>query len=69
MATDPPLTPDVDLPGQQHDQADLDIVVAPEPAGTEEEGDAADTSGDPGGTGASSDDPVLGNTLIRPENS
>ncbi|MGI3785876.1 MAG: hypothetical protein ACRYG2_34450 [Janthinobacterium lividum] len=70
MATDDaPVTPDIDLPGQQHDQADLDIVVEPEPDGAEEEGAAAGTSEELGGTGASADDPEVGNTLIRPDNS
>ncbi len=57
MDTDAPETPDVDLPGQPHDQADLDIVVEPEP--------------DPGGAPAdgSGDDPDVTNTLIRPDNS
>ena len=61
MDIDAPLTPDVDLPGQPHDQADLDIVVKPEPEpdGAPEEPATVDTS----------DDPELGNTLIRPENS
>jgi hypothetical protein len=54
-----PQTPDVDLPGQQHDQADLDIVVEPEP-GPDDADDAE---------AASPDDPEAGNTLIRPENS
>lgn len=57
MSTDTPQTPDVDLPGQQHDQADLDIEVEPEP-GTEPEAG-------PGG----GDDGDVTNTLIRPENS
>jgi len=65
MATDSPLSPDVDLPGQQQDQADLDIVVKPEPDPEPEppavqDGDAAD---------GSAADPEPGNTLIRPENS
>jgi hypothetical protein len=71
MDTDSPQTPDVDLPGQQHDQADLDIVVEPEP-GTESDradGAAAGTPGELDGTDASGSDPELGNTLIRPDNS
>jgi hypothetical protein len=63
MDTDSPQTPDVDLPGQPHDQADLDIVVAPEPGSDDAGADESDS------TGASPDDPALGNTLIRPENS
>jgi hypothetical protein len=66
MDTDSPQTPDVNLPGEQHDQADLDIVVAPEP---EPDGAAAGTPDESDGTGASPDDPALGNTLIRPQNS
>ena len=27
MTTDTPQTPDVDLPGQPHDEADLDMLV------------------------------------------
>lgn len=57
MSSDTPQTPDVDLPGQQHDQADLDIVVEPEPA--------AEPETEP----ARADDPGVTNTLIRPENS
>jgi hypothetical protein len=57
-----PQTPDVDLPGQEHhDQADLDIEVEPEPG--------AQPSGSPDGDADQADDPELGNTLIRPENS
>jgi hypothetical protein len=63
MDIDPPQTREVDLPGQQHDQADLDIVVEPEPAPESAQADGADE------TGASADDPSLGNTLIRPDNS
>lgn len=66
-----PLTPDVDLPGQEHDQANLDIVVEPEPDpdGAREEGAAADSSDTVEEPGAPTDDPEAGNTLIRPENS
>lgn len=58
-----PVTPDRDLPGQQH--ADVDIVVEPEP------GDklAAGESEGPGERHTPPEDPALGNTLIRPENS
>jgi hypothetical protein len=67
MDTDSPQTPDVDLPGQPHDQADLDIVVEPEPEPEPgSDGAGADESDS---TGASPDDPALGNTLIRPDNS
>ena len=65
MSTEPPQTPDVDLPGQEHDQADLDIVVEPEPA----DGAAAGPSAEGDGPDGSSDDPDVTNTLIRPENS
>jgi hypothetical protein len=63
MDTDP-QTPDVDLPGQPHDQADLDIVVEPEPEGRRAD-DEPGRSDEP----ETSDDPTVGNTLIRPENS
>ncbi|MGI3780412.1 MAG: hypothetical protein ACRYG2_06500 [Janthinobacterium lividum] len=59
MDTDSPLTPDVDLPGQLHVEADLDIDVEPGPDAEPDRGGPADTS----------DDPEVGNTLIRPENS
>jgi hypothetical protein len=62
-----PQTPDVDLPGQPHDQADLDIEVEPEPE--PERAQAEGASGEPGGEDAPGDDPEVGNTLIRPENS
>ena len=61
MDTEPLQTPDVDLPGQEHDQADLDIEVEPEPGG--------EPSKAPDGNPDQADDPELGNTLIRPENS
>ena len=61
MDTESPLTPDVDLPGQQQDQADLDIVIKPEP-----ESDVVQNEDAPEGSVA---DPEPGNTLIRPENS
>jgi hypothetical protein len=70
MDTDSPQTPDVDLPGQEHDQADLDIVVEPEPGTESDQADGA-TGGspdEPAGADASAD-PALGNTLIRPDNS
>lgn len=77
MDTGSPQTPDLDLdlPGQPNDQADLDIdldiTVAPEPEPEGEPADGAVTeaSEEPDETGASSDDPEVGNTLIRPENS
>jgi hypothetical protein len=69
MDTDSPQTPDVDLPGQPHDQADLDIVVEPEPDGGDADGAAVGTSDESETAAASPDDPALGNTLIRPENS
>ena len=65
---DSPKTPDLDLPGQQHDQA-LDIVVEPEPESPRADGAAAGSSDEQEGTDPSGDDPELGNTLIRPENS
>jgi len=71
MDIDSPQTREVDLPGQEHDQADLDIVVEPEPAPGSAQADGAEgESSDEGDeTGASADDPSLGNTLIRPDNS
>ena len=71
MNTEVPLTPDVDLPGQQHDQADLDIVVEPErdSGGPREEGAAAGSADGAEDPGAAAADPEAGNTLIRPENS
>ncbi|GAA3552147.1 hypothetical protein GCM10022197_03880 [Microlunatus spumicola] len=61
MTTEPPQTPDVDLPGQHQDGPDLDIEVEPEPDREPAEAPEPDD--------ASADDPALGNTLIRPENS
>jgi hypothetical protein len=69
MTTEPPQTPDVDLPGQEHDQADLDIVVEPEPGGAPADGAAAGASEESAGTDGSADEPDVTNTLIRPENS
>ena len=68
LMDDSPKTPDLDLPGQQHDQAP-DIVVEPEPDSPRADGAAAGSSDEQEGTDASADDPALGNTLIRPENS
>jgi hypothetical protein len=71
MDSESPLTPDLDLPGHQDDQANLDIVVEPEaePARARPSRSAADASGDSEDEGASASDPEVGNTLIRPENS
>ncbi len=57
MDTDEPLTPDVQLPGQEAGTVDLEPSIEPEgeePGGDPVEGDH---------------DPELGNTLISPENS
>lgn len=57
MDTDEPVTPDVQLPGQQAGAVDLEPSIEPEgeqPGSDPVEGDA---------------DPEVGNTLISPENS
>lgn len=69
MTADEPQTPDIDLPGQPRVEADLDIVVEPEADGAEGESGTDATSDEADIAGASADDPALGNTLIRPENS
>jgi hypothetical protein len=68
LMDDAPKTPDLDLPGQQHDQAP-DIVVEPEAETSPADGADAGSSHEQDGTDAPADDPELGNTLIRPENS
>jgi hypothetical protein len=69
MDTESPQTPDLDLFGHQDDQANLDIVVEPEPETAGTDPAAAERPADSEEMGASSDDPEVGNTLIRPENS
>jgi hypothetical protein len=71
MESTSPQTPDLDLPGRPDGEANLDIVVEPEadPESARADRSAADASGDSEGMGASADDPEVGNTLIRPENS
>lgn len=68
MDAESPMTPDVDLPGQEQSQADLDIVVRPEPESAHDEAAPPGVSEGLDGVGPA-EDPAVGNTLIRPENS
>ena len=54
-----PVTPEVQLPGQEAGPVDLEPSIEPEPEGEHSGGDAVE--GD--------HDPELGNTLIDPGNS
>lgn len=53
-----PVTPDVQLPGQDAGPVDLEPSIAPEP----QEGSESNAV-------VGNDDPELGNTLIEPDNS
>lgn len=57
MDTDEPVTPDVQLPGQQAGAVDLEPSIQPE--GEQPGSDPVEGN----------DDPEVGNTLISPENS